>query len=310
MNRLLGCLALVTTYSWAATPLFRAGFEIPGKTWTSLRGSAATDSVVLREGKKSLRVEPGIASDACVQFAPVPLHIGKRYELTGWARTEDLQVRDLDRSPIAIGAALSMASMPFDVHSAALGGTTRLDPPLPPASSPAAPKIGSCSLPAMAAPFTESRGSQASPSTKSRRNDAGRSASRHHLRPRLSLSGRRLDLSSHRRRTLRARLSAWPPDGSRNSRIPRTLRRRSRAKRRASPEYPPTGNALFLRGFDREILEEMSGIADGASDAGARWSGRAHRPDRYRGRQHHRRTGRIRQRHANDPHRTRRPQLR
>ena len=33
-------------------------------------------------------------------------------------------------------------------------------------------------------------------------------------------------------------------------------------------------NALFLRGFDREILEEMRGIADGASDAGAKWQGR------------------------------------
>src|SRR5205807_1411585 len=33
-------------------------------------------------------------------------------------------------------------------------------------------------------------------------------------------------------------------------------------------------NALCLRGFDREILEEMRGIADGASDAGARWQGR------------------------------------
>ena len=33
-------------------------------------------------------------------------------------------------------------------------------------------------------------------------------------------------------------------------------------------------NALFLRGFDQEILEEMRGIADGASDAGARWKER------------------------------------
>ena len=33
-------------------------------------------------------------------------------------------------------------------------------------------------------------------------------------------------------------------------------------------------NALFLRGFDREILEEMRGIADGASDAGAKWQSR------------------------------------
>ena len=39
-------------------------------------------------------------------------------------------------------------------------------------------------------------------------------------------------------------------------------------------DYRTTANALFLRGFDREILEEMRGIAEGASDAGARWQDR------------------------------------
>ena len=39
-------------------------------------------------------------------------------------------------------------------------------------------------------------------------------------------------------------------------------------------DYRTTANALFLRGFDQEILEEMRGIADGASDAGARWQDR------------------------------------
>ena len=48
----------------------------------------------------------------------------------------------------------------------------------------------------------------------------------------------------------------------------------------SKPDAPGWGqlrtvaNALFLRGFDREILEEMRGIADGASAAGARWLGR------------------------------------
>ena len=36
-------------------------------------------------------------------------------------------------------------------------------------------------------------------------------------------------------------------------------------------QYRTTANALFLRGFDREIMEEMRGIAEGASDAGAKW---------------------------------------
>src|SRR5947209_539537 len=33
-------------------------------------------------------------------------------------------------------------------------------------------------------------------------------------------------------------------------------------------------NALFLRGHEKEYLQEMKGIADGASDAGARFDGR------------------------------------
>ncbi len=46
--------------------------------------------------------------------------------------------------------------------------------------------------------------------------------------------------------------------------------------RMGRPPHP--ANALFLRGFDREILEEMRGIADGASDAGARVAGPPPRP--------------------------------
>src|SRR4051812_25756568 len=34
-------------------------------------------------------------------------------------------------------------------------------------------------------------------------------------------------------------------------------------------------SALFLRRFDREYLEEMQGIADGAAEAGAKFEGRA-----------------------------------
>ncbi len=36
----------------------------------------------------------------------------------------------------------------------------------------------------------------------------------------------------------------------------------------------PLVNALFLRKFDREYLEEMKGIADGAAAAGAKFDGR------------------------------------
>ncbi|HUJ20049.1 MAG TPA: carbohydrate binding domain-containing protein, partial [Bryobacteraceae bacterium] len=123
MFRLAGCLCVAVALH-AATPLFQTSFEKGTGGWTAVHGNAVTDSSVLHNGNRSLRLEPGGTSpDASVRSAPISLTIGKRYELSGWVRTEGLAVRDLDRSPIATGAALTMASMPFDVHSASLGGT-------------------------------------------------------------------------------------------------------------------------------------------------------------------------------------------
>src|SRR5438477_2150120 len=121
MRLIFGLLLIVPAQ--AATPLFHGSFEKPDHGWTVDRGSGSPDTVVLRGGSRSLRVEPGSSPDACVRSAPVSLTLGKRYELSGWVHTEGVTVRDLDRSPISTGAALTMASMPFDVHSAALAGT-------------------------------------------------------------------------------------------------------------------------------------------------------------------------------------------
>src|SRR5262249_12319272 len=109
MFRVLCCL-FSTIAAYAASPLFQTSFEKPNQGWNVVRGAATPDSAVLRGNNKSLRLEGTRDSDALVRFAPVSLTIGKRYELSGWVRTEDLGVRDLDRSPIAAGATLSMAS--------------------------------------------------------------------------------------------------------------------------------------------------------------------------------------------------------
>ncbi|MBS1876210.1 MAG: hypothetical protein JSU00_23555 [Acidobacteria bacterium] len=118
--------ALAFAASWtlalAAPPLFTTT-ETGWKQWTALRGAAHTDSAIQRNRRDTLRVEPASARDAEVRSAPVALRPGKTYELTAWVRTEGLEVRDTGRSPIASGAALSMASMPFDVHSESLAGT-------------------------------------------------------------------------------------------------------------------------------------------------------------------------------------------
>src|SRR5437868_3411452 len=107
-------LFLAAIAAHAATTVYQASLD----SLSIVHGAATPDAAVHRTASRSLRVEPGGQyPDAIVRSAAVNLTIGKRYELSGWVRTENLVVRDTDRSPIATGAALSMASMPFDVHS-------------------------------------------------------------------------------------------------------------------------------------------------------------------------------------------------
>src|SRR5260370_35674736 len=126
MSRLIAC-AFLAVSAYAATPLFQSSFDNSAGGWTAVHGVSSIDASVQHNGRKSLRVEPGESPggsmDACVHSATISLTIGKRYELSGWVRTSGIEVRDLDRVPIATGAALTMASMPFDVHSASVGGT-------------------------------------------------------------------------------------------------------------------------------------------------------------------------------------------
>ena len=123
MTRVVCCL-LAAAAANAATPIYHSTFDKPNQGFTVVRGSAAVDAAVTHNNNKSLRVEASKTQpDAAIRFAPVSLTIGRRYEIGGWVRTDSLEVRDLDRSPIASGATLSMASMPFDVHAASVAGT-------------------------------------------------------------------------------------------------------------------------------------------------------------------------------------------
>ncbi len=279
MHRLLCCLAVtfaVTFSARAATPLFQSSFDKPNQGWTAVRGSAVLDSAVTHDNHTSLRVE-GVKHqpDAAVRFAPVSLTIGKRYEVSGWVRTEDLSVRDLDRSPITVGAALTMASMPFDVHSASLGGTqpwTRLS--LRFVASRAQDQV----LFGVANGGTFSRGKAwiegvsldevgAQDEWPSR--DAVQTFGPAYRYPAAGWIYLHIEGAPYERGYQHGHLMARE--------IPEYLARCA-AELGGGPEnwndYRTSANALFLRGFDKEILEEMRGIADGAADAGAKWQNR------------------------------------
>jgi len=273
MTKLL-CGVLVASALPAATPLFRSSFEQP--SWSVVRGSAVSDSSVLHDGIKSLRLEPGNSADACVRLAPVTLKIGKRYQLDAWVRTEGVEVRDLDRSPIASGAAIAMASMPFDVHSNSLSGVrpwTRLS-----------------------LKFVATRSEDSITFT------VGNGGA---FKGKAWFSGASLDeISSDGDWPVREAVQTFGPayrypdtgwiylhiEGTPYERgyqhghlmareIPEYLERCAadlgqKADNQGWAHLRTAAGALFLHGFDREILEEMRGIADGASDAGVKWLGR------------------------------------
>jgi len=270
----LTCCLLAATLAQAAAPIFQTSFEKPGQGWAVVRGFASPDSAVSHEGQPSLRLERATASqDACVRLAPVSLSIGKRYELSGWVRTEDVEVRDLDRSPIAVGATLAMASMPFDVHSASLGGTqpwTRLS--LRFVASRAQDQIllmvGSGGSFRGKAWFEGVRLEEISSPDEWPVRDAVQTFGPAYRYPAAGWIYLHIEGQPYERGYQHGHLMARE--------IPEYLERCAAvmASKEHWDDHRTTANALFLRGFDREILEEMRGIAEGASDAGARWQER------------------------------------
>jgi len=272
----LGLLAIAPAVR-AAAPLFHASFENSNSGWTTLRGAASVDPAMLHEGQKSMRVESGAdGRDAAIQSGAVSLTIGKRYELSGWIKTDRLLVRDANRTPVAIGAALAMASMPFDVHSESLGGSrdwTRVQ-----VHFKATKAEDNILLIAGTGGTWEGKAWFAGISI-----DEASTSEDWPTRAAISTYGPayryptggwiylHIEGSPYERGYQHGRLMA--------NEIVQYMERcaaqlDTKDKTKSWDLVRNTANALFLNGFDHEILEEMKGIAEGASDAGARWQGR------------------------------------
>ena len=265
---MLSCLLCLL----AAAPLFQSSFEKPG--WTALTGTATPDAAVMHGSNKSLRLEAArTGGDAAVRLEPVSLTIGKHYELSGWVRTEDLNVKDAGRSPIVIGAALTMESMPWDVHSVSVGGTqgwTRLALKFVASRSHDAILLTAGNGGALhgkawfeGVSLDEVSGEGAWPSR-----DAVQSFGPAYRYPSEGWIYLHIEGAPYERGYQHGHLMARE--------IPEYLERCAAqlSGKQHWEDSRTTANALFLRGFDREILEEMRGIAEGASDAGAKWQNR------------------------------------
>jgi hypothetical protein len=269
----LSCL-LIASIAQASDPLFQASFQKGHGGWTAIRGTATPDSRVLHGKNSSLRIErDAVSQDACAGLAPVTLTLGKRYELSGWVRTEVLQVRDLDRSPIASGAVLTMASMPFDVHSESVGGTqpwmrltlrfiaTRERDQI-------LLTVGSGGTFSGTAWFEGIQLDAMSSDDEWPAREAVETFGPAYRYPAAGWIYLHIEGKPFERGYQHGHLMTRE--------IPEYLERCASmlGSKEHWDDYRKLANSLFLRGFDQELLEEMRGIADGASDAGARWQDR------------------------------------
>jgi len=265
MLRLLCCLSIA--------------FTIQAAPWTAVSGTATNDTAVVHGNKPSLRLEPDPSgAGPVVHFEPIHLTIGKRYELSCWVRTEDLSVRDLDRSPIAAGAAITMASMPWDVHSPSLAGTqpwTRLSLKFIASRADDAIVLSAGSYGNMRgkAWFEGVTVDEASPAEQWPIRDAVQTFGPAYRYPSggwiyLHIEGKPYERGYQHGHLMAREIPEYM------DRCASVLGSKGPATEAEWNQYRTTANALFLRGFDREIMEEMRGIADGASDAGAKWLNR------------------------------------
>ncbi len=267
-------LCLCAALSLQAANLFQ---NQSNDAWTALGGSVVSDDSVRHNNQPSLRVEATAAnSDAGARSSAIHLTIGKTYEVSGWARTEDLTVKDLNRSPIASGAALTMASMPFDVHSPSLGGShdwTRLSLRFVASRSEDHIVISAGSGGALQgkAWFAAVNIDEVSPAESWPAREAVRTFGPGYRYPAAGWIYLHIEGKPYDRGYQHGYLMA--------KEIPEYLTRCAielgqKADEQTWNTYRTTANALFLRGFDREILEEMRGIADGANAGGAKFLGR------------------------------------
>jgi hypothetical protein len=260
-----------------AVPLLTQAATISLTQPKALSGAAVLDPSVAHNGSLSVRVEPtATGSDARIELQSVSLTPGKRYVLSAWVRTNALTVEDHGRSPIATGAALTLGSMPYDVHSPSLGGTRDWSE--------------------LRLPFTASVSKDTVVLT------AGLGGTLHgtawfsdvHLEGPVSertwpskaalqtygpayrypeggwiylhIEGEPYERGYQHGRLLSHEIETY---------LQRCASELDSSSRKQAWDWGRTSaDALFLRSFDAELLQEMKGIADGAADAGAKFDDR------------------------------------
>jgi len=113
-------------------PVRNPGFEASSgdfsAEWTLLtpvlrENHAGPDRSVGHGGAASLKVEHARPGTFAAASAPVQLEIGKLYRVSGWIKTGNAAADPTSRYPTAVAATLTMESFPFTNNATVVGGT-------------------------------------------------------------------------------------------------------------------------------------------------------------------------------------------
>lgn len=99
------------------------GFENSARLWHASTQHMATDLNIVHSGRASLRVTNAEPSVSRVSSDAVHLQIGSLYRLSAWVRTENVRTEMHEQYPTPVGACIAMGSFPFTEQSGSAGGT-------------------------------------------------------------------------------------------------------------------------------------------------------------------------------------------
>jgi len=126
-------VATAPAYAQPAIELKNPGFESPvsaGRpvaSWSVEGQTVAWQTVALvgdeHSGRSSVRLSNAEPDSLTVVSDPVALQVGRLYRLSGWIKTEKAFADPTSRYPTAVSATLTMASFPFTNHAPVVGGT-------------------------------------------------------------------------------------------------------------------------------------------------------------------------------------------
>jgi hypothetical protein len=257
--------------------LVNAGFEAGLDGWTVSGAAAVTASAAAPlAGARSLQVAaPAAGAQVTVLSAPVALQVGKLYRLSAMVRTRGVAADPLPRYPTALGACVSMRSTPFTNCSPSLAGDRegRLELRFfaVTARDQVALHLGRNGAATGTASFDEVR--------LERLDDVTAYLPLEQVR--WSGPGFRYDDGGW----IFVHVEGEPYQRGRQYgelvavELARFLEKLAVLQDKADPEkgwanLRLLADALMLRKYDPEYLEEMKGIADGAVKGGARFKGR------------------------------------